>query len=186
MVYEHHPDEPRQAINNPALSYMDQMMRAVMKPPGTGARADLPGYDLAGKTGTTSDYRDAWFVGFTGGFVTAVWVGKDDNTPMRKVTGGGAPAEIWRAFMSAALPRLAVGPIPAGPNPPPVAEPQSDPVGDLLNQTGENGEGDPLVGGSVPAEGDDAAGPDRSDDGPQLPSDLDRPPPRRDDGPGAF
>ena len=187
VVYEHHPDEPRQAINNPALSYMDQMMRAVMKPPGTGARADLPGYDLAGKTGTTSDYRDAWFVGFTGGFVAAVWVGKDDNTPMRKVTGGGAPAEIWRAFMSAALPRLAVGPIPAGPNPPPAAEPQSDPVGDLLNQTGENGEGDPLVGGSVPADGDgEGAGPDRSDDGPQLPSDLDRPPPRRDDGPGAF
>ena len=48
---------------------------------------------MAGKTGTTSDYRDAWFVGYTGGFVTAVWVGKDDNTPMKRVTGGGAPAE---------------------------------------------------------------------------------------------
>ncbi len=146
VVYQHHPDDPRQVINNPPLAYMDQMMRAVMRPPGTGAGAALSGYDLGGKTGTTSDYRDAWFIGFTGGFVTAVWTGRDDNSPMHRVTGGGAPAHIWKAFMSAALPRLAVGPIPAGPNPPPVAAPVDDPVADLLNRTGEDGEGDPIPG----------------------------------------
>ena len=54
-------------------------------------RAAIAGRDLAGKTGTTSDYKDAWFVGYTGGFVTAVWVGKDDNTAMRGVTGGSSP-----------------------------------------------------------------------------------------------
>ncbi|MBE7218450.1 MAG: PBP1A family penicillin-binding protein [Caulobacteraceae bacterium] len=163
VVYEHHPDDARQVINNPPLAYMDQMLRAVMRPPGTGAGAALPGYDLAGKTGTTSDYRDAWFIGFTGGFVTAVWTGRDDNSPMRKVTGGGAPAHIWKAFMAAALPRLAVGPIPAGPNPPPATAPVDDPVADLLNRTGENGEGATLPdAGAAP---DDGA-PARSDDPP--------------------
>jgi penicillin-binding protein 1A len=107
-------------IAQPALAYMVQMMRGVIAG-GTGTRANVPGYDLAGKTGTTSDYRDAWFVGYTGGFVTAVWVGKDDNKPMRKVTGGAAPAGIWKAYMAAALPRLKVQPIPGGdfvPEPP--------------------------------------------------------------------
>ena len=115
-------------ISQPALSYMVSMMRGVVTG-GTGTRANVPGYDLAGKTGTTSDYKDAWFVGYTGGFVTAVWVGKDDNKPMRRVTGGGAPAGIWRDYMTAALPRLKVQPIPGGDLPPPEAE---SPVDQLL------------------------------------------------------
>ena len=108
------------------------MLRSVLVPPGTGAKAAIAGYDLAGKTGTTSDFRDAWFVGYTGGFVTAVWVGKDDNTPMRHVTGGSAPAELWRAFMAAALPRLKVASIPSG-RTAPAAEP--DLIGDILTNT---------------------------------------------------
>jgi len=116
----------REVINQPALQEMIQMLRQVIAS-GTGARAKVGGYDLAGKTGTTSDYKDAWFCGFTGGFVAVVWVGKDDNTAMKKVTGGGAPTEIWRAFMSAALPRLAIQPIPGG-----VAEPNPEAGGDGL------------------------------------------------------
>jgi penicillin-binding protein 1A len=131
VLYEHHEDPRRNVIANPALSEMNQMLRTVISS-GTGTRASIKGYDLAGKTGTTSDYKDAWFMGYTGGFVTGVWVGKDDNTPMRKVTGGGAPAEIWRAFMATALPHLQVRAIPAGPQ----AEPgvvMGDPLGDLLS-----------------------------------------------------
>jgi penicillin-binding protein 1A len=126
VLYDHSVDRaPRQAvIAQPALAYMIQMMRGVIAG-GTGGRAQVSGYDLAGKTGTTSDYRDAWFVGYTGGFVTAVWVGKDDNKPMRRVTGGAAPAAIWKAYMTQALPRLKVQPIPGGdyvPNPPSVID----------------------------------------------------------------
>ncbi len=120
-----------QAINNPPLYYMNQMLRGVVER-GTAQSAAIPGRDLAGKTGTTSDYKDAWFVGYTGGFVTTVWVGKDDNTAMRGVTGGAAPAAIWRGFMEAALPRLAVQPIPDGP-PMPEGWVAPDPVGDLMN-----------------------------------------------------
>jgi penicillin-binding protein 1A len=132
VLYDHSVDKParRSVIGTPALQYMNQMLRQVIGA-GTGTRARVPGYDLAGKTGTTSDYRDAWFVGYTGGFVTAVWVGRDDNTPMRKVTGGGVPAGIWRAFMATALPRLKVQQIPGGAAPTP--EPaQTDLIGDLL------------------------------------------------------
>jgi penicillin-binding protein 1A len=136
-------------IGSPALQYMNQMLRQVVAI-GTGGRARLGGFDLAGKTGTTSDYKDAWFVGYTGGFVAAVWVGRDDDTPMRRVTGGGAPAEIWRAFMVSALPRLQAQPIPGGPA---TAAPASDTIGDLL--TG----GPPAATSEEAAPGPDAEAP---------------------------
>ncbi len=133
MLYDHAVGKParRSVIGSPALQYMNQMLRQVIAG-GTGTRANVAGYDLAGKTGTTSDYRDAWFVGYTGGFVTAVWVGRDDNTSMKRITGGGAPAGIWRAYMAAALPRLKVQAIPGGVIEPPPLDPQADPIGDLL------------------------------------------------------
>jgi penicillin-binding protein 1A len=69
---------------------------------GTGRSAALP-VPAFGKTGTTSDYRDAWFVGFAGDLVVGVWVGNDDNRPLPGTTGGGVPAQIWRSFMGDAL-----------------------------------------------------------------------------------
>ncbi len=79
-----------------------QLLRAVVQQ-GTGRAAALqtPAY---GKTGTTSDYRDAWFIGFSEGVVTGIWMGNDDNSPMTaRVTGGGLPARTWKTFMQAAL-----------------------------------------------------------------------------------
>ncbi|MGR3761631.1 transglycosylase domain-containing protein [Roseobacteraceae bacterium NS-SX3] len=66
---------------------------------GTGQRAQIPGWQAAGKSGTTSAAKDAWFIGFTAEYVAGVWMGYDDNTPLTGVTGGGLPAEIWRETM---------------------------------------------------------------------------------------
>ncbi|KQR53288.1 transglycosylase domain-containing protein [Brevundimonas sp. Leaf168] len=148
VIYQRQSGQSGQAINNPSLYYMNQMLRGVVTS-GSGRSAAISGRDLAGKTGTTSDYKDAWFVGYTGGFVTAVWVGKDDNTAMRDVTGGSSPAAIWKGFMEAALPRLDAPAIPNGP-PMPEGWVAPDPVGDLMSGLDQNGlpiePVDPLAG----------------------------------------
>ena len=81
----------------------------------TGRSAAIAGRDVAGKTGTTSDYKDAWFAGYSGGFTTVVWMGRDDGASMGRITGGSAPAELWRGFMTVALKRVPAQAIPAGP-----------------------------------------------------------------------
>jgi penicillin-binding protein 1A len=117
LIYQHRAPPLTSVVANPPLGQLVGMMRTVLTE-GTGVKAAVPGYDLAGKTGTTSDYKDAWFCGFTGGFTTVVWMGKDDNTPMRKITGGIAPAEAWHTYMAKALKRVPTLAIPQGPPPP--------------------------------------------------------------------
>ncbi len=126
VLWRRNGPAPIPAIGNPALGELDDMMRSVIAT-GTGVRAAIPGYDLAGKTGTTSDYKDAWFCGFTGGLTTVVWMGRDDDKPMRRITGGIAPAQLWHDYMRVALKRLPVQSIPQGP-PAPQAGPDVIPV----------------------------------------------------------
>lgn len=95
---------------------------------GTGGRAALPDRQVAGKTGTSTEARDAWFVGFTADYVTGVWMGYDDNTPLTGVTGSGLPAEIWHEVMLGVQEGLPVQPLPMSePVPPKVPEPQPQP-----------------------------------------------------------
>ncbi len=85
-------------IRNQAAGELIWMMEKVVSQ-GTGTRAKFGDRQIAGKTGTTQAARDAWFIGFTADYVAGVWMGYDDNTPLRQVTGGGLPAEIWKETM---------------------------------------------------------------------------------------
>jgi penicillin-binding protein 1A len=79
---------------------------------GTGRKADLLGRPAAGKTGTSQDFRDGWFVGYTAQLVTGVWLGNDDSSPTKKMTGGGLPSEIWARFMKGAHRNVEVANLP--------------------------------------------------------------------------
>src|SRR5690349_3607071 len=83
------------------VAMMNGMMRQTLLI-GTAKKADLPGWPAAGKTGTSQDFRDAWFIGYTSHMVTGVWLGNDDSSPTRKATGSGLPVEIWSRFMKTA------------------------------------------------------------------------------------
>ena len=118
-------------ISETAAKELTWMMTQVVLN-GTGKRAALDGRMVAGKTGTTSAARDAWFIGFTADYVTGVWMGYDDNTPLVGVTGGGLPAQIWHEVMTrveAGLPATDLPVIVPEPRLPPVVDPAADPQG---------------------------------------------------------
>ncbi|EAQ12956.1 1A family penicillin-binding protein [Maritimibacter alkaliphilus HTCC2654] len=95
------------AANEQLVYMMNQVIEA-----GSGQRAKLSDREAAGKTGTTQSARDAWFVGFTADYVAGVWMGYDDNTPLKGVTGGGLPAEIWKEVMERVHADLPPRPLP--------------------------------------------------------------------------
>ncbi len=103
--------KPVQVLSERTAGELTWMMAQVVET-GTGGRARLPDRQAAGKTGTTSAARDAWFIGFTADYVTGVWMGYDDNTPLTGVTGGGLPAEIWREVMVRVEDGLPAKPLP--------------------------------------------------------------------------
>jgi penicillin-binding protein 1A len=97
-------------IGAEALRQMTDMMVAVVEE-GSGKGANF-GRPAAGKTGTTQDYRDAWFIGFTADYVAGVWLGNDDGTPLNRITGGTLPTQLWHTVMLAAHQGLPVRPLP--------------------------------------------------------------------------
>jgi penicillin-binding protein 1A len=97
-----HQSSPQQVVDRNPVRLLVSMMQTVVAG-GTGTRARIAGHHIAGKTGTTDDWRDAWFLGYTPSLVTGVWVGNDDNSAMYRVTGGRYPAIIWHDFMQIAL-----------------------------------------------------------------------------------
>jgi membrane peptidoglycan carboxypeptidase len=115
-------------IQEDAARQLIWMMEKVVTD-GTGGRAKLPDRQVAGKTGTSQEARDAWFIGFTADYVAGVWMGYDDNTPLSGVTGSGLPAEIWHEAMVRINQGLPVRPLPmiTPEQPRQVAQPQREP-----------------------------------------------------------
>ena len=108
---------------------------------GTAKHAELPGWQAAGKTGTSQDYRDGWFVGYTSQLITGVWLGNDDNSPTKRVSGGNLPVNVWSRYMKVALKDVPPSPLPGfnfrndpGAMIPPgdIAGAKPDPIGSLL------------------------------------------------------
>jgi len=111
IVWEAPADPPRERVlKTQTVEYMNQMMRAVVTN-GTGRRAIIEGVPAVGKTGTTSDYRDAWFCGFTGNYVAAVWFGNDDYHKTNTLTGGLLPTVAWQKFMTYAHTNIEIKPV---------------------------------------------------------------------------
>ena len=96
-IYERTSDEKNKIISDEAIENITSMLQSVIEN-GTGKKARLP-FFAAGKTGTSQDYRDAWFAGFSRGYTVVVWVGNDNNSPMKNISGGTLPAEIWKKLM---------------------------------------------------------------------------------------
>jgi penicillin-binding protein 1A len=111
VLYERKGDGLGQAIASGDLGAMNSMMRSVVTD-GTARKAQIEGYDIAGKTGTSQDYRDAWFVGYSSQLVGGVWVGNDDNSPTKNVTGGSLPTLVWKDVMDVALASFSPEPLP--------------------------------------------------------------------------
>jgi penicillin-binding protein 1A len=111
VLYERKGGGLGQAISSNDLGSMNSMMRAVVTD-GTAKKSQVDGFDIAGKTGTSQDYRDAWFIGYSTYFTGGVWVGNDDNSPTKNVTGGSIPALVWKDVMEVALVGLSPEPLP--------------------------------------------------------------------------
>ncbi len=112
VLYRRQGGGPGRVVGGRAVDQMTDLMTAVVEwGTGKAAKLDRP---AAGKTGTSQEFRDAWFVGFTNELVAGAWFGNDDDTPMKQVTGGGLPARLWGRVMTRALAGQPARPLPGG------------------------------------------------------------------------
>ena len=148
LIYSRERDEAPapQVIAPKVVGQMNQMLEMVVTQ-GTGKAAALDFTNVAGKTGTSSNYKDAWFIGFTGKYVAGIWLGNDDNHAMAGVTGGHGPAPAWHSFMSVVHTSMNIPTIPGlAPHPTQIQEQQR--LADLQRA-------DPLIA-AAPGSGPDA------------------------------
>jgi penicillin-binding protein 1A len=111
LLYVRPADQLARVIEPRYVAMMNAMMMETLIS-GTARKAEIPGWTAAGKTGTSQDFRDAWFIGYTANLVTGVWLGNDDNSPTKKATGGGLPVEVWSRFMRSAHQGVPVASLP--------------------------------------------------------------------------
>jgi penicillin-binding protein 1A len=111
VLYQRSGPGPGQVIDPMYVGMMNTMLQATVTS-GTGTHAQIPGWQVAGKTGTSQDFRDAWFIGYTGALTTGVWFGNDDDKPSKKASGSNIPTEAWKKFMTAALDGVQVAQLP--------------------------------------------------------------------------
>ena len=140
-VYRHPPEAPQPVYDPAKAAEMVKLMQGVIDK-GTGRKAAL-GRPAAGKTGTSQDYRDAWFVGFTPDYVAGVWMGDDRGAPMKHMAGGDLPAETWKRFMLAAEQGLPPQPFPQPAPSSDQADPRPDFYRDLTETFGQTAAGAP-------------------------------------------
>jgi penicillin-binding protein 1A len=175
LLYQRKGASYGRVIDPRYLAMMNAMMQETLLT-GTARKGDVPGWQAAGKTGTSQDWRDAWFIGYTSHLVAGVWLGNDDSSPTKKASGGNLPVEIWSRFMRVAHQDVPPQPLPGGlwqappeavpfwpsqaqaptpetprpgssPFPPPAATAQAEPHADGLAPPGLI----PNVGGAGPA-----------------------------------
>ncbi len=111
LLYQRKATSFGRVIDVQNVAMMNTMMTETLLT-GTARKAELPGWQAAGKTGTSQDFRDAWFIGYTSYLVAGIWLGNDDDTPTKKASGGNLPVEIWSRFMKAAHQGVPAAPLP--------------------------------------------------------------------------
>jgi penicillin-binding protein 1A len=114
LLYARNIQQLGRIIDARYVAMMNSMMAETLTI-GTAHKAALPGWPAAGKTGTSQDFRDAWFIGYTAHLVTGVWLGNDDGMPTKHVTGGSLPVDVWSRFMRAAHQGVPVASLPGAP-----------------------------------------------------------------------
>jgi penicillin-binding protein 1A len=111
LLYQRKGSNFGRVVDPAHVGMMNAMLQETLLT-GTGRRAELKGWQAAGKTGTSQDYRDGWFVGYTSQMVAGVWLGNDDSSPTKRMSGGNLPAEIWARFMREGLRGVPDAPLP--------------------------------------------------------------------------
>jgi penicillin-binding protein 1A len=156
LLYQRKPATEPRVIASHVDRDLTMMLYGVIAE-GTGRSAALPGREAAGKTGTTQDYRDAWFVGFTPDYVASVWVGNDNNRPMRNITGGTLPAAIWKDVMIEAERGLPPKALDKSPSVPPVdTETETASSDETTTTEPANGDDESAPGGAAGSDSESA------------------------------